>query len=439
MHYTIAVTEVKGESRRVYNFVHIDPPPDRKEAVDFFENHGILHSGYKITPEIQSMPIDQANDFLRQHPTIEQWTSLMIKGDAKINDSDLFRLQFLPEIQSVHILSSGITDVGVQHLLHLRGLRSLGLHSKNITEKSLDIISRLPAIRGINLQGCPNISREKFNAMIASFPNRPEAVPPFLPSDRPPRNPHYVRGKLPSPSKPIPAGLRIVRLWRKEFSPLPADLFDKDDIWLLEWSKNELEEMPEALGNLTRLETLHATSCNLHRLPDSIGKLNNLEYLRLSGNHFESLPDSFANLANLKHLWLDCNRFESLPDSFANLTSLLELELHSNRLNQFPRALLQLTQLESLGLTTNGILEIPEEIGQMTQLRRLSISANNIRSLPASIAKLPHLESLSIAHNPITEISLAILQMPSLFKLDMRGVPIRDLPKEANDIPILLY
>lgn len=67
--------------------------------------------------------------------------------------------------------------------------------------------------------------------------------------------------------------LRFVDWSWKPVPKLPADLFTRNDIWRLDLINCGTEELPDAIGNLTRLRTLYANWCRLRTLPESIGRL----------------------------------------------------------------------------------------------------------------------------------------------------------------------
>src|SRR5262245_23422679 len=110
-----AITVTCEGVRREYRVVYQDDPPARQEAVQFFEEHAdSLFSSLAIPSEVEEMPIEQANAYLRTHPIQEQWDLLTIGRQSPIHDDDLARLQHLPEIRQVQIHSDKITDAGVR-------------------------------------------------------------------------------------------------------------------------------------------------------------------------------------------------------------------------------------------------------------------------------------------------------------------------------------
>src|SRR4051812_42233978 len=112
------ITVTCGGVRREYVVVYQEDSPERTEAVQFFQKSGCRLFPTMAVPEIVSaMPIMEANAYLRRHPIQEQWSLLAIPHDSGIQDSDLSRLKYLPELSQVKIHSNRITDAGVKHLL----------------------------------------------------------------------------------------------------------------------------------------------------------------------------------------------------------------------------------------------------------------------------------------------------------------------------------
>jgi hypothetical protein len=100
--------------------------------------------------------------------------------------------------------------------------------------------------------------------------------------------------------------------------------------------ENQLQSLPDSIGNLENLTELDLCDNQLQSLPDSIGNLENLTELDLRENQLQSLPDSIGNLNNLTELYLRDNQLQSLPDSIGNLNNLQRINLKNNNLISLP-------------------------------------------------------------------------------------------------------
>ena len=349
------ITVTCGSIKREYLVVYRDDPPERAEAVHFFQEHAAsLFPSMEIPLEVEEMPIKDANAYLRRHPIQEKWTLLTVSGENPIHDDDLARLQHLSEIRHVKIFSNKITDAGVKHLLCLRNLTHLVLYSNRVTDDCLKVIRTMHSLTSLDMQMASKVSREAVLATVDAMPWLVDAWPPPDPV-RLAECQRRSQLSRPAPSnqvdqpQPITA-LRYVDLSRK---PLPrplAELFEKDDIERLDMIHCGLEVLPEAIGRLTQLRTLYANWGRLTDLPSSIGLLTNLEAL-----------------------WLNDNRLTGLPSSFRGLSRLKKLSLDDNQLVHFPPAILDLIQLEELRMSGNRVSTLPNEIGNLTELRILSL------------------------------------------------------------------
>src|SRR6516164_6818703 len=96
------ITVTHGAVWREYTVVFRDDPPERAEAVRFFQEHAdSLFPDMSTPPEVNEMPIEEANAYLRRHPIKEQWFQLTIGRKNPVRDEDLSRLRYLPEISQV--------------------------------------------------------------------------------------------------------------------------------------------------------------------------------------------------------------------------------------------------------------------------------------------------------------------------------------------------
>lgn len=188
-----------------------------------------------------------------------------------------------------------------------------------------------------------------------------------------------------------------------------------------------LFEIPQSIGNLTKLENLNLGFNNISNLPESIGNLTNLNFLSFFNNHISSVPNTFERLTNIEYLnfrenefskipieicsfekleYLDfiINHISEVPECIGDLTKLEELRLGENQIISVPESISNLTNLEYLSLTNNLLIEIPNSIGNLTNLKGLYLSLNKLKKIPRSIAKLDSLQYLQLSSNEITHL-----------------------------------
>ena len=149
----------KGTCSKTFFAHQIDEPSDRTDAIEFFQANDC--GVYRICPisdEIWAMSEEAANSFLSRNPTPQQIGSLYIRSRTRtFTDSDLALLRLLPELRQLHILSTAVTDAGIQNIEHLGLLESLVVYSPLLTDNCLQSISKLKQLTSLDLQGSPNI------------------------------------------------------------------------------------------------------------------------------------------------------------------------------------------------------------------------------------------------------------------------------------------
>ena len=146
----------------------------------------------------------------------------------------------------------------------------------------------------------------------------------------------------------------------------------------------QLETLPEEIGNLTKLRELiidNGNGCSMSvALPNSIGKLQNLRVLRLYGAIESAKP---------------------LPETIKELRNLEVLDLGRNGLEIVPTQIAAVPNLKTLRLEYNALKSVPDFIGEFKNLKELSLDANeNIKTLPASFARLKGLQ-ISMGNNAL--------------------------------------
>ena len=149
----------------------------------------------------------------------------------------------------------------------------------------------------------------------------------------------------------------------------------------LDFSKNQLSNMPSELGSLKELQHLSLAVNLLTGIPSSLVSLTKLQHIDL-GSNFITGPAFFGeDWISLRILRYGSNFFSgSLPSSIGLYTSLVELDVSGTEIaGTLNSEMGRLTKLETLRLSTNFLQgDIPTEWSEMTSLRFFEVFGNAI-------------------------------------------------------------
>lgn len=164
---------------------------------------------------------------------------------------------------------------------------------------------------------------------------------------------------------------------------------------------------PEEVLGLDMLYWLYLTNSSLTgNIPDGIGNLTRLQNLELSDNLlWGSIPDGIGHLRNLWQLELYNNSLAGrFPFGLRNLTKLVKFDASQNELEGDLSETRFLTQLASLQLFENCFTgEIPEEIGEFRNLVELSLYTNNLTGpLPQKLGSWTDFKYIDVSDNFLT-------------------------------------
>ena len=151
------------------------------------------------------------------------------------------------------------------------------------------------------------------------------------------------------------------------------------------------------------LKRLTLIDDQINNLPDELGNLENLRELNLNCNKIKRLPDIFSNLYRLEILILNNNKLKELPESLFDLQSLTQLYLGNNELKEIPNSISRLEQLDSLVLNNNKLTELPETISQLKSLSILDLSSNLLKYIPIPLMDMESLKFIGIQNNPLVK------------------------------------
>jgi internalin A len=185
----------------------------------------------------------------------------------------------------------------------------------------------------------------------------------------------------------------------------------------LNLARSGLKHLPEAIGELTKLETLILSHNELAELPSTILNLTQLKHLDVSHNQLTTLPQAIGRMENLTNLHLVANRLKRIPHSIGELIHLRKLDLNGNYLTRLPESIARLQQLETLYLANNRLSEIPSSLRKLTELVHLDLEGNAVGALPAWISELKYLTTLDLTKTQLSDLPDSLRDIQTLEKL----------------------
>ncbi|XP_061839805.1 volume-regulated anion channel subunit LRRC8C [Nerophis lumbriciformis] len=236
----------------------------------------------------------------------------------------------------------------------------------------------------------------------------------------------YCQAKLQLPAlKHFKDQLKVLRLWFEGLDEVPEWMYHLQR--LEELHLNGPLATLDSLRNLTALRVLTMNS-NLTKIPASIydvalnlqhlsiynegnklqafsslKKLTNLVSLELVGCELERIPSAVFSLSNLQELDLKENKLTTVEEilSLQHCHRLVTLRLWHNKITYIPDHISKLNTLETLDISWNKLKRIPSRLFYCTKLRHLDVSHNQITSIPAEVGILQGLQFFSAAFNSI--------------------------------------
>ncbi|XP_078105565.1 leucine-rich repeat-containing protein 28 [Sander vitreus] len=172
---------------------------------------------------------------------------------------------------------------------------------------------------------------------------------------------------------------------RNSLTTLPDNLAQKlPNLIELYLHSNNIVIIPEAIGNLARLQSLDLSNNALQFLCPEIGRLRSLRHLRLSNNQLKCLPPEIGDLQDLETLDVSRNQLVSLPDRLHRCTSLQNLTADHNLLSHVPRQLCWLHRLNQLSMAANRLTFLPLDLGRSRELQFVFVDNNmDLKGLPS--------------------------------------------------------
>lgn len=160
---------------------------------------------------------------------------------------------------------------------------------------------------------------------------------------------------------------------------LAADALAEEAHWMrrLIVCCNALQQVPAAIGQLSRLCVLNVSNNELRELPSEIASIVSLQELYADGNRLERIPPEFGALGKLRILSLNANELAGLPPELGRLSSLVELHLNDNSIAAIPAEMCRIHSLRTVQLHRNPLMPNlrPVNVDRIPSLRELSARA----------------------------------------------------------------
>ncbi|KAJ6637773.1 Protein flightless-1 [Pseudolycoriella hygida] len=190
----------------------------------------------------------------------------------------------------------------------------------------------------------------------------------------------------------------------------------------VDFTKNDFSngKFPKALRLMTGVQWLRLDKTRLNEIPEEMGKLHKLEHLSVKNNQLEKLFGELTELSCLRSLNLRHNVIKSsgIPPELFHLDELTTLDLSHNKLKEVPEGLDRAKNVLVLNLSYNQIEIIPTTLFiHLTDLLYLDLSHNKLETLPPQTRRLANLQTLNLSDNPLELFQLR--QLPSLQSLEV--------------------
>lgn len=177
--------------------------------------------------------------------------------------------------------------------------------------------------------------------------------------------------------------LEILDLSNNQLNDLPDDIAKLGKLKILFASQNCFTHLPEAIGKCPVLEMVgfkdnQITEVSAKALPQA------LRWLILTDNEIETLPEALGDRPRMQKLALAGNNLTSLPESMAKLEKLELIRLSANQLTEFPTQLLSLPRLAWIAFAGNPFCCNKESTSQVPQVSSSSYKMNQVLGQGAS-------------------------------------------------------
>ncbi|UTZ41664.1 leucine-rich repeat-containing protein kinase family protein [Vibrio campbellii] len=177
--------------------------------------------------------------------------------------------------------------------------------------------------------------------------------------------------------------LEVLDVSGNALSDLPPELEQLTKLKIIFASNNQFTHLPEVLGKLPNLEMVGFKTNKIKEVSEA-SLPSQLRWLILTDNEIEVLPNSLGERPRLRKLALAGNRIKQLPNSMENLVNLELIRLSANQLEHFPDVLMKLPKLAWFAFAGNPFCKHPSSLDSVPKVTTGSYSLNHVLGQDAS-------------------------------------------------------
>lgn len=177
--------------------------------------------------------------------------------------------------------------------------------------------------------------------------------------------------------------LEILDLSNNQLTQLPNNFAQFTRLKVFFASNNPFTVFPQVLGQCTQLEMIGFKSCCIQHIPN-LAFPPALKWLILTNNQLQQLPNDIGQCTHLQKLMLAGNRLQTLPNTLQQCTQLQLLRISANQLTHLPNWLLQMPRLAWLAFAGNPFVQPPAIATPLPQYQWSHLQINHLLGQGAS-------------------------------------------------------
>ncbi len=165
--------------------------------------------------------------------------------------------------------------------------------------------------------------------------------------------------------------LEILDLSNNQLSSLPSDFGRLYRLKILFLTNNHFSQIPQVIADCIHLNTISFKANRISSIAEAVFPVAT-RWLILTDNQINKLPDCIGELAGLQKLMLAGNKLTELPATLAQCSRLQLLRISANQLTCLPDWLLQMPELAWLAFAGNPFSDSPNSTTSSAQKVSLS-------------------------------------------------------------------